>query len=133
MICPRCDRKLIQNSASGQTHRWDCSGCGGCAIDCSLAKAELPPKIFRWLWELAEDADPSFESRCPKCRRFAHPVSLYLAKELVIDTCKSCLMLWFEPGELTEIEIQFDSGIKSNSSNSADLTIAFFDALGWLR
>ena len=95
LICPRCEVPLAEARSRG-TVTWACPSCHGRAIGIAVLRRTADRGWVNGLWSSVVSAPTGTEARCPSCRRGMVGAD---ASGLAVDVCRSCQMVWFDPGE----------------------------------
>ncbi len=113
MICPACQRSLVELSVGGIVLDVCHGGCGGIWFDAGelekLGETEGGQADFSL--NLPVDAsievDDSVERNCPRCAAEAVMRQIFVGAEgdgIRIDTCGGCGGTWLDQGELEWIQ-----------------------------
>lgn len=96
--CPRCRTDLAPASRNGA--RFDhCAACRGVSFNLAVVRQFVPRDRVARFWRGV--AEGTAGAACPSC---ANAMSLIAAshggRELELDACRRCQLLWFDRGEL---------------------------------
>lgn len=99
MRCPHCGNELTEEK-SPDGFFYSCHKCGGRLINLHLLqKFEIPPSHYSVLDDAAKSEPASLARECPACRRKMAECKLSAKKEITLDICSFCRMVWFDPSE----------------------------------
>lgn len=102
MKCPRCGKALVQDTYEGKTcHR--CPNGHGTAMSLSGLRALCGSPEFAnaLLQKASERKAVEGLAACPFCGRPMTLVTIkVLGRNLLLDVCRSCQAVWFDPSEL---------------------------------
>ena len=108
MKCPGCGATLKRASIKDRIS-FKCPQCGGSLTAVGVLRALCRDKEFvNQLWKDSFTAVLSPDKKCPCCnqamrRTFVSGKTDSFALEL--DVCRSCQMVWFDPGELAHVKL----------------------------
>jgi Zn-finger nucleic acid-binding protein len=102
-ICPNCKADL--NKTMGQKGIvWICPQCNGRAVNLSVLRQLVDRGHFNRVWQTAWEASVRSERSCPSCQKAMIEVPVNPPPDpLVLDVCKSCQFVWFDPSELEKM------------------------------
>ena len=115
MRCPACSTELIHERYEEQNVR-ACENCKGHLVDRKRltiildSRMESKETLER---AAAESLDSLNALRCPKCADKMHKQPMGSPKKsedrFWVDVCKSCDVLWFNGGELAQVQLNYES------------------------
>ena len=101
--CPNCQAGLVCSRADGEPF-WSCSKCGGRAVWFSWLRKQGAQELIAELWSPAHEARGECKRPCPLCDKLMLSVPTPLAaKALLLDLCKPCQLVWFNPTEYEQV------------------------------
>ncbi len=102
MKCPRCGKALVKDTYEGKTcHR--CPDGHGTAMTLPVLRALCgSPEFANALWYKASQKKAvEGLAACPFCGKPMVFASInILGRSILLDVCRSCQAIWFDPGEL---------------------------------
>jgi len=96
MRCPRCHRPLFR-SLRAPLRVWACVHCRGCTANLTALRRVILPEALQRAWNLTIGRVRKSLLRCPSCARAMNVVP---TDGVIIDMCRPCQLMWFDPGEL---------------------------------
>ena len=97
LSCPNCQSRLIRSKAQ-QDVVLSCLSCGSRAISSSVLQKHIVKETVAELWSSAPLGEPG--RGCPVCRNPMAIVHVPLEeKAVVLDVCRACKLIWFDPAE----------------------------------
>ena len=96
MRCPRCHRPLLR-SLRPPLDVWACVHCHGCTANLTALRRVILPDALQRAWNLTIGHVRKSLLRCPSCARAMNVVP---TDGVIIDMCRPCQLMWFDPGEL---------------------------------
>lgn len=132
MQCPRCAVELVDISIEGQSS-FACKSCKGVLIHQNNLVAileSLSRNLFRNV-SLNEPINPVKDEfstiDCPQCQKAMTRHGYMETKEVIIDTCFDCQLLWADPKELsgmaliyTRLKLREEDAARRIHSSSVD-------------
>jgi membrane associated rhomboid family serine protease/Zn-finger nucleic acid-binding protein len=108
MKCPECggslERRFFKDKIS-----FSCRTCGGSLVAVGVLRSLCRSKEFvNSLWKISASAPLAPGKKCPCCNQPMRRCTLTSdtgATALDLDLCRSCQMVWFDPGELSQIAL----------------------------
>ena len=102
-LCPGCKAEL--NKIIGERGIvWVCPQCKGRAVSVSVLRKSIDRAQFNRVWQTAWGESVRSERNCPACQRAMIEVPVNPPPDpLVLDVCKSCQFVWFDPSEFEKI------------------------------
>jgi Zn-finger nucleic acid-binding protein len=121
--CPRCRTDLAPASRNGA--RFDrCATCRGVSFNLAVIRQFVPHDRVARFWRGAVDGRAS--AGCPSCSNaMASIAAAHAGRELELDACRRCQLLWFDAGEL----VAFSPERQAPPRSSAHLSPAGAEAL----
>lgn len=100
MLCPRCGKPLsLEKHPHGGL--WRCVQCSGVAVNLAVLRRHLEEQVARDFWLRAGKASVPSQKRCPSCSKpLREFVAVHEKQSLLLDLCRPCQLMWFDPGEL---------------------------------
>lgn len=119
--CLGCSRPLTAMTMHSGALAWVCGECSGVLLSSAALRRGAAPQKFASIWGALQAESYTAARACPCCnksfRTFAAP-SIDIPVQL--DGCPSCLVLWFDVGELEKFGV-------SAKFASADVATALID------
>ena len=101
--CPNC-QTLLRRARAEPGVFWTCGFCGGRAVSFSFLRRRISSDVVNQLWSSAIEGKGERKRPCPLCHGRMVMVRIALhAKTLVLDVCRPCQFVWFDPGEYAEM------------------------------
>ncbi|MBR7138264.1 MAG: rhomboid family intramembrane serine protease [Lentisphaeria bacterium] len=108
MKCPECggslERRFFKDKIS-----FSCRTCGGSLVAVGVLRSLCRSKEFvNSLWKISASAPLAPGKKCPCCNQTMRRCCLAGdngAVTLELDLCRACQMVWFDPGELSQIAL----------------------------
>ena len=122
--CPRCRTDLARASRNGA--RFDrCTTCRGVSFNLAVVRQFVPRDRVARFWRGAGDGRDG--AACPSCSNaMALLAASHAGRELTLDACRRCQLLWFDAGELAA----FSPERQAPPRDSPRLSPASAEALG---
>lgn len=112
MKCPVCKANLRRAKYEGLPV-YCCDSCGGYLVQTSRARGieRRREKSDAELAEAAEAAGSGSEGlrACPRCHRSMNKEISRGKTVFQIDKCSSCDVIWFDPGELARLQLNYQA------------------------
>ena len=101
--CPSCGTEL-NRTAGKRGVVWLCVKCKGRAMNVSLLRQLVERTQFNRMWQMAWKAPQLSERLCPSCQRLMVETPVNPPPDpLVLDVCKPCQFVWFDPSEFEKM------------------------------
>jgi len=112
MQCPQCDSKLVRSKYQGSNIR-QCPNCNGMLLDSDRAEKiqkRVNKDVERLVKEseLSDAKDTPDKIRCPACRDRMDK-NLIEDLDFHVDECGNCDKVWFDGGELAQLQLAFEN------------------------
>lgn len=102
--CPVCRIALFSRSHKrGSSYR--CGTCGGAAITIPVVRQNASATLSQSIWSALRKSSTRSERPCPSCKRALRSFHVESAGLTELDGCLPCLLLWFDPTELSRLGI----------------------------
>ena len=101
--CPHCNGRLVRTKNQfGQF--WVCFKCEGRLVSIALLKRLVDNEHVNWVWAQGREGKGKQNRRCPMCQRLMYEVpSGSSPKAPLLDVCRYCTYVWFDPEEFDEL------------------------------
>ena len=115
MKCPGCGRTLGRRPFRDRI-RFSCGTCGGSLVAVGVLRSLCRSQEFvNRLWKSSATAPSAPGKKCPCCNQTMR--RCFLAGDngdvtLELDLCRSCQMVWFDPGELSQVALTEEQQMK---------------------
>jgi membrane associated rhomboid family serine protease/Zn-finger nucleic acid-binding protein len=98
---------LKTHATQGSVH-YVCAKCGGRSGNLSLLRRTQTAEFVNQLWRSVREANPTAHHgllRCPSCNERMHASTLAdtEGRELVLDTCRVCQIVWVDGDEVARM------------------------------
>jgi len=101
-VCPRCRERLIRVKTPNGFF-FVCRRCQGRAVGLSVLRRLTTRESIKGLWTRAGQPGAKGPLGCPICRRRMSEVGVPVdEQEVVLDVCRGCQFVWFDPKELEQ-------------------------------
>ena len=125
MRCPTCSTELVQEKYEDQLVR-NCENCKGYLVDQKRLSIILNSRMESNV-KLEEAASESLDSLnsadCPKCGQQMRKQPMGSTKRdddrFWVDACKTCELLWFNGGELAQLQLNYESSSIADERSEA--------------
>ncbi len=105
MLCPVCRKDLVRENNSG-TAFFRCPECGGRMVTMPAMRKRANGELANKIWNNSQYGLPPAGKSCPICSRNMCRTNLTAGgRQLELDVCRSCQLIWFDPGELDTIPV----------------------------
>lgn len=102
-VCPRCRERLVRTKTKHGVF-FVCRGCQGRAVGVSVVRRMAGRKTAKDLWQAANHPEARSGAGCPTCHRQMASVPLPVeGREVPLDVCTGCHVVWFDPQELEQL------------------------------
>ena len=113
MKCPACSAELRRSQYEGLPV-FACDQCGGYLVSTNKAvgigrRHETPTATLVQEASAGEGSDNADDLRCPRCNRAMKKEHWPGSKSFHIDKCHSCDLVWFDVGELAQMQLEQES------------------------
>lgn len=109
--CPQCAKPMDHIRYEG-VPVWFCGECGGYCLAptrlgliLSQRDDDMPEPVQQKMIEIADRSNTRRTLRCPRCRRDMTKEPFRHAKNVELDHCKPCDLIWLDQGELETCRI----------------------------
>lgn len=103
LVCPTCNTDLDKTTGE-RGIVWVCPQCFGRAVNVSVLRQLIDRAHFNRVWQTAWEEAVRSERKCPSCQKIMIEVPVNPPPDpLVLDVCKACQFVWFDPSELEKI------------------------------
>ena len=121
-ICPACIAPLSPMSLSTGALCWACRSCTGVLVSTSSLRREGSQRTFSSVWGALRAESFTALRKCPSCESPFRTFSSGSPETPVqLDGCSTCLVLWFDAGELERVGV--DPGLATADVGAALATL----------
>ena len=106
MQCPRCQTELTRvRTEDGLIDI--CPSCGGCSIGLAVIRRWFAADAINRMWQASINRQGAPGKACPACSvPMLEVVCEAAAEKTRIDVCRTCMLMWFDPGEQMQLPKQ---------------------------
>ena len=103
LSCPTCSGRLCR-SRTRDGKVYPCLSCGGRAVALGVLRTSAKPDFLRRLRHKAAHTPIEEAKSCPLCERAMAKVNFAAHDDgVVLDLCRPCQIIWFDPTEYEEV------------------------------
>lgn len=109
--CPKCAKTMDHIRYEG-VPVWSCGACGGYCLEptrlgliLAQGSADMPEPVRQKMTDIAQRSNTPQTVRCPRCMRDMIKERFKHAKDIELDFCKRCGLVWLDQGELERCRI----------------------------
>lgn len=100
LICPTCKTSLSGTKIAAGI-LWTCQTCSGAAVNSAVLRKYLRNETVNELWRTAMTQSTPSRRACPSCKRALRVFATNRdGRQISLDLCKSCQLMWFDKNEL---------------------------------
>lgn len=129
LVCPGCAGRLgRQTTEKGVIYA--CPNCRGRAVSLSVLRRAASHDFLRDLWAKTISGRYKGGRRCPHCQGVMNPAVFPDGESnYVLDVCRSCQIVWFDPGEYQTLPVEAGAAAAAEEPLGEELSEQGVEAL----